>query len=298
MVPIPSPATHLKHPSLSTSPNPSTPISPLRSQPLNATPSSSLPRTLHPRSFATGVASARATTASFSVTWTEQVEYVMRRADGKENACVRMWVCRLESLVRRAVRAEESVSVDVSADGRAGGMVGCSRFRFFGCGMFLTVMGDGRDKMGISSRPRIPLPLQLGSSNNPVTFANRGSSGFKARKSVFGSTVTRLSACAIWIIFWRVLDLVGSLSQAKIRDEEEEDVPERRAARWVVLFPGAAQASIMSPMGASFGEERRSWAGKQEALSCRMSSPDLYAGVFVISTSGCRAMRLGMQSSM
>jgi hypothetical protein len=46
------------------------------------------------------------------------------------------------------------------------------------------------------------------------------------------------------------------------------------AARWVVLFPGAAVASIIVAVEGGF----RRWAGRQEALSWRIMEPDAYSG--------------------
>jgi hypothetical protein len=68
-------------------------------------------------------------------------------------------------------------------------------------------------------------------------------------------------------------------------DEDEDDVcPHMRAtsdARWLVLFPGAAHASIISMRAKSrrsgrvslSNESARTWAEKQLDLSCRMSAP-------------------------
>ena len=46
-----------------------------------------------------------------------------------------------------------------------------------------------------------------------------------------------------------------------------------RALRWEVLFPGAAVASITTLVSVTGGD--KTTAGKQEALSCKMTLPDV-----------------------
>ena len=91
----------------------------------------------------------------------------------------------------------------------------------------------------------------------------------------------------------KIVGRFGSVAEAEAEafvadedeDEDEDDVcPHMRAtsdARWLVLFPGAAHASIISMRAKSrrsgrvslSNESARTWAEKQLDLSCRMSAP-------------------------
>ena len=63
----------------------------------------------------------------------------------------------------------------------------------------------------------------------------------------------------------------------------------RMAARWVVLFPGAAHASRHSSPTSRFSI----YAGKHDALSCKIIRPSRYARVLDKSVAGGRASKSG-----
>ena len=65
------------------------------------------------------------------------------------------------------------------------------------------------------------------------------------------------------------------------------------AARWVVLLPGAAQASTTAHPGCG----RSAWAGMQEALLCSTSAPEATSGWSCRSVPGGKASRSGSRSS-
>ena len=114
----------------------------------------------------------------------------------------------------------------------------------------------GETRTGMSSRPTMPLPEQLGSRSKCVTLPNLASEGSSARKSCLASTFTSV-APDLSTIVCRTLDRDGSRSHAKILllclrvFPDLADFSWRNlamAARWVVLLPGAAQVSKMSPI--------------------------------------------------
>lgn len=127
-----------------------------------------------------------------------------------------------------------------------------------------------------SKRETIPDPEHEGSSRIYSTFLYLASLGLTFKKSWCIASIDEHPALLLSI--WRVPNRLASWSKAKM-------LPwfPIRLARWDVLFPGAAHASIMwAPRGGL-----RIWAGKQEALSCSMIVPFRRSGW------ACRSVPLG-----
>lgn len=133
-----------------------------------------------------------------------------------------------------------------------------------------------------------------------VTFANLGSRGSTVRKSEFtGSTFVQPARDTIIV---RVPKRLRSRSKAyncygislSAERETVRTLPILRisALRCVVLLPGAAVASITTTSLWAGGA--RTTAGKHEALSWRMSLPDLYAGSSWNVVCGGKRIRFGM----
>ena len=190
----------------------------------------------------------------------------MRRASGKVKAWRRS---RSWKDCRDARRVDRSwydglvggVFVVVKLGWATGALMSALRFRFLpllvvGAGMALACRRGRvtfKGEEASSSRPTIPLPEQLGSRRREVMVFHGAVRGLMWRKSW---PAWILMDCwgveARVVMVWRSAARVVSRSQAWMVHFLllaccEGDFSCSMAARWVVLFPGAAQASTMSP---------------------------------------------------
>ena len=89
----------------------------------------------------------------------------------------------------------------------------------------------------------------------------------------------------------------GQTSSTRTLSRQKHALPLFRmiAQRCDVLFPGAAVASITTASSRAGGA--RMYAGKQDALSCKINFPDEYRGSSMKRVLGWNARRSGMCSS-